>query len=626
MCGINGIFNFYEKGINEEIIKKMNNTLGHRGPDDQGVFIEGNIGLGNTRLSVLDLSSAGHQPMSNKSENLYITYNGEIYNYREIREILQKTGYHFKSGTDTEVILHSYEEWGPECLSRFVGMFAFAIWDKKYNRLFIARDRLGIKPLYYWLDNEKLVFASEIKSILEDSRIERRIDPKGLINYFTFGHSVAPDTIYQNIKKLLPGHYLVCENGKASIRQYWDAPLPGCTENMGVAYYKSKVYEFLEQSVQRRMIADVPLGVFLSGGIDSSIITGLMSQLSDQPVRTFSVGFDFGEEYNELEDARLVAEHFDTEHHELLLNDRDMVEVLQKLVYHYDEPFGDAAAFPTYLVSEHARDYVTVCLSGEGGDETFGGYRRYSIERFSEYYQRLPKFLKNDIIKRAANALPRSRRIKMVFNTMSIDDPIVRYGNWLTVFNGEMKAFLFESSFQKNVREFDGYDAYRKYYPKNGNLSLLDKIMYVDQKTWLPDTYLEKVDKASMAVGLETRVPFLDHQLVEFVATIPSQYKIKGFDTKYILRQAMKDLLPKEVLIKRKHGFAVPTDPWFRGEMKDFIQEILFGDRARSSGFFDFDYIEKLYNDHIRGREDRSTHIWLLLNFELWHDRFMMEN
>jgi asparagine synthase (glutamine-hydrolysing) len=600
----------------------MNSSLLHRGPDDEGFFVEGSIGLGNRRLSIIDLRR-GKQPIFNEEKSIVITFNGEIYNYPELRQELIRRGHHFYTDSDTEVIVHLYEDDDVHCLDKLNGMFAFALWDLRKNRLFLARDRLGIKPLYYYLDGEKLVFASEIKAILVDESIERKIDPKGLINYFTFGHSVAPVTIYQGIKKLLPGHYLLYEDGRVVIEQYWDVPLDTTQEDRGEAYYKAKVLELLSRSVQRRMIADVPIGALLSGGIDSSAVVALMSRVSDRPVQTFSVGFEFGETYNELDDARIVARHFRTDHHELLLKDRDLVQVLQKLVYHYDEPFGDPAAFPTYLVSEFARQYVKVTLTGEGGDEIFGGYRRYSIERFASYYQILPTFLRDNFIQKFVGCLPRLRRLKKTLNTLSITNPPIRYGSWLTVFSDEMKWQLFNAQLTAILEGLDAFEVYKRYYQRASGKPLLDKVMYVDQKTWLPDTYLEKVDKASMAVSLETRVPFLDHELVEFTAAIPAKYKIRGFKTKYILKQAMKGILPESTLHKPKHGFAVPTDPWFRGKLKDFVWEVLFDPKTRSRGYFNFNYIKKLYKAHEQGKEVYDKHLWLLLVFELWHRRFL---
>ncbi len=642
MCGICGVYNFRDnQPVQEQLLQRMCDAIGHRGPDDEGIYTDGNIGLGNRRLSIIDLAT-GHQPMSNEAcaeqgrsdGSVWVVHNGEIYNYRELMGALKARGHRFSTASDPEVIVHAYEEYGIECVHRLTGMFAFAIYDRrptaggKSPRLFLARDRLGIKPLYYYLDGRRLIFASEIKAILADSSVPRQINYKGLNNFFTYGHAVAPDTIYQGIKKLLPGHYLRCDNGEIQVKEYWDLyPDEGqgneAAESLTEAGYADRVYELLQDSVRYRLVSDVPLGAFLSGGIDSSTVVGLMSTLMDQPVKTFSVGFEIGGAYSELDDARLVAEYFKTDHHELRVKSSELVDALQKLVYQYDEPFGDAACFPTYLVSKFARDYVKVALTGEGGDEIFGGYRRYLAERLSPLYQSLPLFLREKVVAKAVHSLPRFRRLKKAVSAMSVPSPDVRYGSWLTVFDDEMKMELFSAQVQELTRRYDSFEVYRRYYNRNGSLDLLGKLMYTDLKTWLPDTYLEKTDKASMAVGLEARVPFLDHQLVEFAAQMPSRYKINGLTTKYILKKAMRRLLPKSVLRKRKHGFAVPTDPWFRGELKDFVFEILMDERTRSRGYFDFDYIEKLYKLHDSGKEVYDSQLWLLLNFELWHRGFM---
>lgn len=635
MCGICGKINLKGEPIDKGLIYEMCSVLSHRGPDDEGLYLDGNIGLGHRRLSIIDLAG-GHQPLSNEDGAIWIVYNGEIYNFLELKAQLLSRGHQFTTLSDTEVIVHAYEEYGFSCVSKFNGMFAFAIWDKRKKILFIARDRLGIKPLYYYLDSEKFLFASELKGILADSSVPRKIDYKGLNNFFTFCHAVAPDTIYSGIKKLLPGHFLIYQDGKAClspndgrqvrIEEYWDV-LNGTEpvhyeSRLSEAEYAEEVYRLLQTSVRRRLISDVPLGVFLSGGIDSSAIVGLMSQMVSQPVNTFSVGFEIGGAYNELADAAIVAKHFGTEHHELLVKEANLVELLNKLVYHYDEPFGDAACFPTYLVSEFARKSVKVALSGEGGDELFGGYRRYSAERFSQYYQKLPTFLRDGFIRKLVSSIPRFRRLKKAIAAMSVKEPEVRYASWLVVFSDEMKRELFTAELNELIKELDSFEVYRKYYnEKDGDL--IDRLLYTDEKTWLVDTYLEKVDKASMAVSLEARVPFLDHQLVEFAATIPSKYKIKGFTMKYILKKAMRGLLPESVIKKPKHGFSVPTDPWFRGKLKEYVFEVLFDSQARKRGYFNYPYIEKLYREHLDGKEVYDFHLWLLLNFELWHRTFM---
>ncbi|MFC1948485.1 asparagine synthase (glutamine-hydrolyzing) [Chloroflexota bacterium] len=626
MCGICGKFDVKEE-IERSLIEDMCSSISHRGPDDQGVYIDSSIGLGNRRLSILDLSKAGHMPMPDISQKLWITYNGEVYNYKELRSELQDYGYHFRSNTDTEVVLNAYHKWGQDCLSRFNGMFAFAIWDEEKRELFLARDRMGIKPLYYYCDGTRIVFASEIKAILQDHTISRELSQEGIINYFTFGHSMAPRTIFKEIHKILPGHYLICEpEGEAKlkiqIKRYWIPPIPGQSEDAGKEYYMEGITHLLRESVRKRLISDVPLGVFLSGGIDSSIVTGLMSSIDQSPVKTFSIGFNTGgTAYNETDDARIVANHFGTEHHEIMLNEGDLTQALTTLVYHYDEPFGDAANFPTYLLSKFTKEHVTVSLSGEGGDETFGGYRRYVVENLINQYPALTLLLSNDITRKVFFNVHKLNRWYKLAEDLKIRDSVERYANWLSIFTKEMRSELFNGHLRE-LHDFNPVDIYRQLFNEN-DVCAVDGMLYTDQQTLLPDTFLEKVDKASMAVGLEVRVPFLDHELVEFAATIPAKYKVRWFGTKTILKQSFKSLLPPETLRKRKHGFTPPVGPWFRNTLNSFVADIIFDSRAKSRGLFDYDYIQRLYNWHIEGRGYYHWHLWLLTIFELWCQRFL---
>jgi asparagine synthase (glutamine-hydrolysing) len=621
MCGICGRLNFDERPIEATVIQKMCGVLAHRGPDDEGIYLNGSVGLGHRRLSIIDLET-GHQPMSNESGEVWIVFNGEIYNFTEIKGELELKGYRFQTKSDTEVILRAYEEYGVEALNRLRGMFAFVIWNEKEKSLFLARDRLGIKPLYFYFDKKKLVFASEIKGILADHEIPREIDEKGLNNFFSYGHSVAPHTIYRGIEKLLPGHYLICRESKVQIREYWDCKdLFDSNLTEGEASLQEEGFQLLKGSVQEHLVSDVPLGAFLSGGLDSSLVVGLMTREMEKPVKTFSVGFESKGRYNELDDAQTVAEYFGTDHHELVVASDDLLKTLDRLIYHYDEPFGDAASIPVCILSEFARSEVKVVLTGEGGDEVFGGYRRYWAEAYSEYYRLLPEPLRKGI-GQGVSLLPRFRRLKKASNTMGILSGPERYGHWLIVFDREMRKNLFSPELWAKMTQFDEFEVYRKYYLEE-NPDLVNRIMYVDQKTWLPDDYLEKMDKATMAVGLEARVPFLDHRLIEFSSRVPSRYKVRGMQTKHLLKRIAKGILPEQILKKPKHGFAVPTDPWFRGELKDFVYEVLFDPRTKKRDYFNPKTIEKIYKAHLDGREVNDSHLWLLLNFELWHRRFM---
>jgi len=622
MCGICGRLNFDRRPVEASLIKRMSAALAHRGPDDEGVYIGATVGLGNRRLSIIDLE-LGHQPMSDGSDTAWIVYNGEIYNFPSLRETLQTKGYPFVTHSDTEVILAAYELFDVECLQHLQGMFAFAIWDEDKQRLFLARDRLGIKPLYYYMDGGKIVFASEIKALLKDPEVPRELDLKGLFNFFAYGHAVAPDTIYRGIKKLLPGHYLIClGDGQCQLSQYWDSPLPNDDEDRGEDYYRTRIEELLGRAVSSHLLSDVPLGAFLSGGVDSSAVVAFMTRVMDRPITTFSVGFCGPSFFNELDDARFVSQHFGTDHHEITLTEEDLIETLETLVYHYDEPYGDAAGLPTYLVSRLARQYVKVILTGEGSDELFGGYRRYSVERFSPSFLLLPPFLRKDVLQRLINVMPRLRRTKKALAAMNVADPVERYGSWLLVFDIHLLEDLFHPDLSGFLKDYDPFWPYRIHYPQ-GDSERLNRILHVDQKTWLVDGYLEKVDKAAMAVGLEARVPFLDHHLVEFVAGVPSKYKIRGWTTKYILKKVLKGILPERILRKRKHGFSVPIDPWFRGKLRSYVQEILLDPKTLNRCIFQRKTIERLFQDHLRGQEIYDTHLWLLLNFELWQRRFM---
>ncbi|TSC95205.1 MAG: asparagine synthase (glutamine-hydrolysing) [Parcubacteria group bacterium Licking1014_1] len=622
MCGIAGIYNLKRKPADAFLIQKMTDSLEHRGPDDAGIYLDGNVALGHRRLSIIDLSFAGHQPMSNKEKTLFIVFNGEIYNFEELRKDLERLGYQFNSKTDTEVILYSYQEWGENCLQKINGMFAFAIFDKKNQQIFLARDRLGEKPLYYYFDSEKFVFASEIKAILEDKTISREIGAQGMVNYFAFGHSIAPDTIYRSIKKLLPGNYLILKNGQIITKKYWILSVCQSIEDKGKEYYKEEIIRTFEKAVRERLVSDVPLGVFLSGGVDSSAVVAMMSKIGATPIKTFSVGFNIvGREFNELADAKIVADYFKTEHREMILEEKDMVNTLNKLVYHFDEPFGDAANFPVFLMSQFARKYVTVILTGEGGDEIFGGYRRYIIEKNRFKLLFLNFIFKNNLFKGAVDLLPKLRKTKKLINSFSIEDDLSRYASWIAFFSKDMQDSLFNKNFLTKYE--DPLKMHRQYFSQFKSADWVDKIMYLDQKILLPDRYLEKVDKASMAVGLETRPPILDYHLVELANSIPLKYKIRGYKTKCIFKEAMAGVLPKTVLNKKKHGFAVPTNVWFRGKLKNYLFEVIFDKKTRERGYFDYEYIEKLYKLYQNGNQPLDSQLWLLLNFELWHRQFI---
>jgi asparagine synthase (glutamine-hydrolysing) len=608
MCGIYGELS-PEPDL--EAGERATDVLAHRGPDERGTWLGEGIFLGARRLSIIDLAG-GAQPIWNGDETCCIVYNGELYNTAELRRELGAKSHAFRTRSDTEVVLHAYEQWGPGALSRLNGMFAFAIWDERSRSLFLARDRIGEKPLYYFEDGTRLVFASEIKAMLEHPRVPRRVDPHGLANYLAFGHSTAPETMFEGVRKLLPGHYLAAGRGQTRVVSWWDVPDAG--EPLGEEEAERRIGELLEDSVRRRLVADVPVGAFLSGGVDSTAIVALMQRHASARVQTFSLGFGGGKAYDERGDARRAAAALGTEHRELQVDHGELLGVLRQLVYHFDEPFGDAASFPVYLLSRFARDHVKVVLTGDGGDELFGGYRRYVADQVAPLYGRLPRPLTDRAVPALVDRLPRLRRSKQLTAALSIRDPGRRYPAWFRVLSPE----LLDEALVTNGHDPDAL--YARAYAAAGNArDHLNRLMYVDVKTYLPDAFMEKTDKATMAWGLEARMPLLDHRLVELAFRIPSGLKIRGVSTKRILKRAVRDLVPAETLKKRKHGFSVPLDGWLQGGLASYAREVLLDERTRRRGYFDPRVVERLWDEHQRGRHVRATALWLFLNFELWH-------
>jgi asparagine synthase (glutamine-hydrolysing) len=623
MCGICGTFNFSGSPVAERSIRAAMNAIRHRGPDDEGLYINGPIGLGHLRLSIIDLSQGGHQPMSSADGTKWIVFNGEIYNYRELRQQLERDGETFRSTSDTEVLLRLYERKGAACLDLLEGMFAFAIWDETERELFLARDRLGIKPLYFFQDSRRIMFASEIKAILQDETVPRAIDQNALITYFTFGHSFAPQTMYQGIQKLLPGHYMRCTSTNSSTHKYWDIDRVEQHSSVDSEMCYEEIRHRLEQAVESHMVSDVPVGAFLSGGIDSSAIVAYMAKSSSRQLKTFTIGFDEGGQFNELKEARLIAQKYGTEHHEKTVSQIDVENLIQKLVYHYDEPFSDAANLPTYIMSQYASEHVKVVLSGEGGDEVFGGYRRYQAHIMSDKLRRIPAVLRYDVASKLIPVHARTRELRKIIETLQINETGKRYGTWVNLFSDEARMQLLMPAAKQALQEFDGYDVFRQYMERPRNWDTTNRIMYTDLKSWLPDTYLEKIDKAAMAVGLEGRVPFLDHRLVAYAYSLPGRMKVRGLVTKYALKKSLEPVLPHSTLYRPKHGFSVPLNPWFRGSLRKFVADVLFDSSPRYADCLDRKFVSKLYNEHLRGERDWGNQLWAILNFELWHRTFM---
>lgn len=632
MCGIAG---FIEHSVVSEsldhtneravVLDRMCRVIRHRGPDDQGMFVEGGVALGMRRLSIIDLAG-GHQPLSGCDDSATIVFNGEIYNYRELQQALEKRGHRFHTHSDTEAIVHAYEEYGTACVDHLRGMFAFALWDKRAQKLFIARDRVGKKPLYYTLTRSgTLVFGSELKSLLEHPEVTREINPHALDSYLSFGYVVDPLTIFQNVHKLPPGHFLEFADRRISIREYWDFKYDAelIDETKSEEDYLEELRHLLDEAVRVRMIADVPLGAFLSGGVDSSAVVGLMSKHSEQPVKTFSIGFE-EDSYNELKYARIVAEHFKTDHHEFIVTP-DVCNVVDELVWHFDEPFADSSAIPTYVVSKLAREHVTVALSGDGGDELFAGYTRYGVDTKRSHFARLPRFLRAGAMQPLSRRLPHGVWGRNYLHNVALD-PLERYIDSVSVFTSLNKHSLYTDEFQAQLSDASDDSAatiFGRFAAHVNTGAPLDNLLYLDSKTYLPGDILTKVDRMSMAVSLETRVPLLDHKLIEFVTRIPASMKMRGATTKHIFKRAINDLVPQALLNRPKQGFGVPVQQWINQELRSYIRDVLRDNKTRSRGYFNKRYVDVLFDEHERGRRDHSMQIWSLFMLELWHRTFM---
>lgn len=625
MCGICGKISL-SGHVEETLLKKMTSCLSHRGPDDEGFYLKNNIGLGHRRLSIIDLSPLARQPMSNEDETIWIVFNGEIYNFLELRKDLIGRGHLFRSRSDTETVLHLYEDYGTECLKYLRGMFAFAIWDEKVQSLFLARDRIGKKPLYYLHSSDTFCFASEIKSILQDKTFEKIPDFTAIHHYLTYQDVPSPWTAFKNIKKLPPSHYLIYKNGKVTIKRYWKISyLPKHT--MPVNELKKEILERLKEAVRIRLISDVPLGAFLSGGIDSSAVVAIMSEVMNKPVKTFSIGFK-EDTYNELKYAQVVAKKFKTEHTEFIIEPKAL-DIIDKLIWHYNEPFADSSAIPTYYVSKLAREHVTVILNGDGGDENFAGYGRYVANQISIWMHRILPSSIAKLILPVISLMPHGKTPNNFFWRLKrflgeyIKSPEMRNAHWLCHFTSDMKKELYTDDFFRQVSSTDSFELIFDKYKEAEADNFLDKTLYADVMMYLPDDLLVKVDIASMANSLEARSPFLDHEFMEFVARIPSDLKLNSSITKYILKETLKGILPDEVLYREKMGFGVPIDHWFRNELRDMAYDIILSEKAISRGYFKKETIKRILDEHMSNKWNWHNHIWNLLMLELWHRMFI---
>lgn len=626
MCGIGGKLYFEpSRAVDPALLGRMNAVLAHRGPDDAGIYHDGPIGLANRRLSIIDLSPAGHQPMSNPGGTDWITYNGEIYNFPELRRDLERDGVKFRSKTDTEVILALYERHGTECLRYLRGMFAFAIWDWRNRALFLARDRLGKKPLFYYHDQEKFLFASEPKGILQDPEVPVAPDFQAIHHYLTYGYVPSPLSAFNAMRKLPPAHFILVQDRQIRVDRYWRLRYYPKLQ-MAETELCEELLARLRETVRLRMISDVPLGAFLSGGLDSSTVVALMSECSSKPVKTFSIGFE-EEAYNELPYARLVAERYGTDHHEFVVKP-DAVAILPELVWHYNEPYADSSAIPTYYLAKMTREHVTVALNGDAGDENFAGYERYLANKIAARYNRLPRLLRRSL-ELGIGALPEVgkyrglyRRGKRFFAAAS-EEPQRQYARWIGVFTNAWKAELYTPAFREAMSHADSIDLLQQAYDAAEADDFVDATLSVDVATYLPDDLLVKMDIASMAHSLEVRSPMLDHLFMEFAASLPSALKLKGRIKKYIFKQAVRGLLPAAVIERPKMGFGVPIERWFRSEIREMAYDILLSRRGRERGLFRQAVVQQLLDEHERRRAEWHPHLWSLLVLELWFQRFI---
>jgi asparagine synthase (glutamine-hydrolysing) len=625
MCGIAGRVNFKTQApVDPALIQGMCDLIAHRGPDGEGVWVDRFVGLGHRRLAIIDLTSAGRQPMVAASGDVWITFNGEIYNFQDLRRNLEAKGHRFRSRTDTEVLLAAYAEYGLDFLSKLRGMFAFAIWDGPKRRLLLARDRVGKKPLHYVLDRNGIAFASEPKAFLADSDFVPRPSLPALAEYMTYQYVPSPLSAFAGVEKLPPAHYLLVENGTVSVARYWKLSYQRKTvlsEDDACDALISK----LREAVRLRLISDVPLGAFLSGGVDSSLIVALMAEQTSR-VKTFSIGFEDAK-FDELPYARLVAERYGTDHHEFIVRP-DATEIIPKLVWHYNEPYADASAIPTYYVSQLTRQHVTVALNGDAGDENFGGYRRYLVDAPTARFDRLPRAVRHAVagaasripVRHVTRSIP-NRAVRWVKRVS--EHRTQRYARHIMHFQPEVRSEVCTPEFLAATGVRGPFDLLLETYRDSDSHSDVDEMLDLDVNHYLPDCLLVKVDIASMAHGLEARSPMLDHEFMEFAASLPSEMKIRGDVTKYILKRAAIPFLPHDNIYRAKRGFSIPLAPWFQHEFGDYASDVLLDGRLAQRGYFRMDVIRRLLDEHRRGINTWQKELWNLLMLELWHRMFI---
>jgi len=630
MCGIAGAFVQATSAVSRDTVARMLAAMSHRGPDGQGLEEYASargerVLLGHVRLAIID-PVGSPQPMVDREAQLSLTFNGEIYNFRELRAQLVGLGYVFRRDSDTEVLLRAYQEWGERCVERLRGMFAFAIWDGRNQRLFMARDRFGEKPLFVHQDRDGLYFASEIKALLQLPKARPQVDESAVWDYLAFRYVPGPKTLLQGIRKLAPGTCATWKDGKLSERRYWSAPdreaVTPARAGARFANERETVREFLsklDESVKMEMVSDVPFGAFLSGGLDSSTIVGLMTRHNSK-VKTFSVGFGGTEaSYSELGHAGVVAKHFGTDHHELEVMPDDLIQHLPSLVGYRDAPVAEPSDIPIYMLSKEASKSVKMVLTGEGSDEILGGYPKHVFERFAAGYQQLvPGYVRHKLIQPLTQSLPYGfRRAKTAVTNLNIENWEERYARWFGACSYKEREQL--TTLRVNGHAFGGnvppFDA-------DPQASTLRRILYADQTSWLPDNLLERGDRMTMAASIESRVPFLDHELAGYVSTLPDHYRVKGLTTKWVLRQAAQELLPKSILERPKVGFRVPVNRWFQGPMREYLRDHLQGTGSKTRKYFDREVLDHVVDDHVNGKQNHEKLLWALLNLEIWHRQY----
>ncbi len=619
MCGICG-FNWKDS----ELVARMTETIHHRGPDQDGIYCEEGMSFGHRRLSIIDLTEAGRQPLGNEDGSIMVTYNGEIYNFQEIKDDLQAKGHKFRGKSDTEILVHGYEEYGYDLLGKLNGMFAFAIWDRKKERIWMARDRIGIKPLYYYCQGDKFVFASEIKAILEDPQIPRTVNHQAMYRYLCFEFVPSPDTMFGNIYKLPAGHFAVYEKGQLNIHQYWDLEFDVQEVPSSIDEIVEKERDLIEQSVKRRLLSDVPLGAFLSGGLDSSAIVAMMRKHEPGKLRTFTIGYE-DKTFSELDYAQIVADHFQTDHQVLIIDKMDR-ESVEKSLWHLDEPMTDLSSIPLMFICEQAKQHVTVCLSGEGGDEVFAGYDRFKAARMAKYLNVIPKPIREGVLFKLAAKLPDQKQKKGAINMLkrfmegaALPEEAMHL-RWQFFSNSNLEANLYSDSFKKDV-SFDPFSRLRDYNAKTEGVDPINRQIYADMRYMMTDGVLMKVDKMSMASALEIRVPLLDHTLVEYNATVHGDLKLKGSQTKYIFRKALEGILPDKIVYRGKQGYSLPVKNLLRTQLKETMIELLHESPIIRESM-NMEYVDTLIAEHLSMKHNHNHVLWGMMNIAIWYNRF----